>query len=192
LATWLRGQPQVTVIARDRATDYAHGAAIGAGQAMQVADRWHLLLNLRQMIERWLAGAHARLRRLPAAPSSLPARRSRAFPRTEAEAAASADSRVRWLAVYEEVRRRHAAGATLLGISRAMGLARATVRKFADAESFPGRAVRAPGPSILDPFLGHLEARLAEGCENGLALWRELRALVPDDSELGGPGWPRR
>lgn len=58
-----------------------------------------------------------------------------------------------------------------------MGLARATVRKFAYAESFPERAVRAPGPSILDPFLGHLEARLAEGCENGLALWRELRAL---------------
>ena len=31
------------------------------------------------------------------------------------------------------------------------------------------------GPSILDPYLSHLERRLAEGCENGLALWRELR-----------------
>ena len=31
-------------------------------------------------------------------------------------------------------------------------------------------------PSILAPYLAHLETRLAEGCENGLALWRELRA----------------
>ncbi len=31
-------------------------------------------------------------------------------------------------------------------------------------------------PSILDPHLARLEARLAAGCENGLVLWRELRA----------------
>ncbi len=30
--------------------------------------------------------------------------------------------------------------------------------------------------SILDPYLAHLQARLAEGCENALALWREVRA----------------
>ena len=30
--------------------------------------------------------------------------------------------------------------------------------------------------SILDPYLAHVQARLAEGCENALALWRELRA----------------
>ena len=34
-----------------------------------------------------------------------------------------------------------------------------------------------PGPSILDPYLGHLEARLAEGCENASALWRDLKEL---------------
>ena len=56
-----------------------------------------------------------------------------------------------------------------------MGLARGTVRKFADAKSFPERAVRPAGPSILDPHLDHLEARLAAGCENAMALWRELR-----------------
>ena len=58
----------------------------------------------------------------------------------------------------------------------AMGLARGTVRKYACAESFPARLPYGPGPSILDPYLPHLERRLAEGCENALALWRELRA----------------
>ena len=64
-----------------------------------------------------------------------------------------------------------------MAIARAMGLARATVRKFARAESFPARLPHGPGPSILDPYLTYLERRLAEGCENGLALWRELRGM---------------
>jgi hypothetical protein len=34
-----------------------------------------------------------------------------------------------------------------------------------------------PGPSILDPYLGHLEVRLAEGCENASVLWRDLKEL---------------
>ena len=62
-------------------------------------------------------------------------------------------------------------------IARAMGLARGTVCKFAHAESFPARLPHGPGPSILDPHPPHLERRLAEGCENGMVLWRELRAI---------------
>lgn len=189
LAAWLRRRPGIEVIARDRSTERARGAALGAPKATQVADRWHLLLNIRQMVERWLAGAHARLRQLPAsvgkagvAPST---RRTRAFPRSRAAAAASADSRARWQAVYDEVRRRHAGGEPLQMISRKMGLARGTVRKFAHAASFPGRAPRVPGPSMLDPWLEHLSRRVAAGCENGLALWRELRGM-------GYPGMSRQ
>ena len=75
---------------------------------------------------------------------------------------------------YDEVRRRHLEGETLLGIARATGLALGTVRKYARAGSFPARVAHGPEPSILDPYLSHLERRLAEGCENGLALWRVL------------------
>ena len=184
LAAWLRARPGIEVVARDRSTEYARAATAGAGKAMQVADRWHLLANARQMVERWLAGVHGRLRRLaPLDPgaSAAPGKRTRAFPRSRAERIAGADGRARWLAVYEEVRRRHAAGETLMGIGRALGLARGTVRKFARAESYPERAARAPGASLLDRFVPHLEARVAAGCANGAALWRELR-------DLGYPG----
>ena len=130
---------------------------------------------------RALAGRGARPAPAPAGrtrPAGEPAaRRARAYPRTRAEAAASADHRARRLAVYEEVRRRHLAGEALLAIGRATGLARGTVRKLAYARSFPERVARSPGPSILDPYLARLEARRAAGCENAMALWRELRAL---------------
>lgn len=158
--------------------EYARAAAQGAPQAQQVADRWHLLLNGRQMMERWLTGAHARLCALPEVLSatSAPVRRHASFPRIHSEARAREESRARRVAVYQAMRRRHLAGEPLLRISHTLRLARGTVRKYASAPSFPERAARVPAPSLLDPYLEYLAQRHTEGCENALALWREIRA----------------
>ena len=161
-------------------TEYARAVALGAPAAVQVADRWHLLANVRDMLERWLARAHARLRCLPPPPGGdghRPGERTRAFRPGRTAVAVAADSRARWFAAYKDVRRRHLAGETLNGIKRATGLAPATVRKYAHSESFPECAVRRLGRSILDPFLFHLARRLGEGCEDAMALWRELKGM---------------
>ena len=177
-ANWLRREPQIRLVARDRSTEYARGAATGAPEAVQVADRWHLLLNARQMIERWLARVHPRLKQLPAMrPSSPSTRRTRAYLRAPSEALSRAAARGRWEAFYDEVQRRRAEGQSLRRIHRETGLARATVRKYTFSASFPRYGLRGPGPSILDPYLDHLHARLAEGCENAMQLWREARDL---------------
>jgi transposase len=55
LSEWLAQHPEVVVVSRDRQGVYAQGARRGAPEAVQVADRFHLMLNLRQAVERELA-----------------------------------------------------------------------------------------------------------------------------------------
>jgi integrase len=45
-AKWLRAHPGTEIVSRDRASLYAQAATKAAPQAVQVADRWHLLHNL--------------------------------------------------------------------------------------------------------------------------------------------------
>ena len=181
LENWLRAHPGVEVIARDRSREYARGVAKGAPEALQVADRWHLLLNLRQMLERLLSRLYPRLKQLPALDEaksevSLANRRGR-FPRTSAEQQASQASRTRRMALYEEIQGRRLAGQNIKQIANQLGHHRATVRLYYYAESFPERSQRQPMSSMLDPFLPYLEHRNAEGCENASELWREIQTL---------------
>ena len=55
LKAWLLEHPGVELITRDRWPAFAIAAAEAAPQAQQVADRWHLLKNLREALERLLA-----------------------------------------------------------------------------------------------------------------------------------------
>src|SRR5208283_2618790 len=51
-ANWLERRPEIEIVSRDRCGLYAQGIRQGAPQARQVADRFHLLQNLREAIER--------------------------------------------------------------------------------------------------------------------------------------------
>ncbi len=54
-AHWLGDHPGVEVISRDRGASYLKGATKGAPRAKQVLDRWHLLKNLGEVIQKTLA-----------------------------------------------------------------------------------------------------------------------------------------
>jgi transposase len=56
-AEWLGQHPEVEIVSRDRCGLYAQGAHESAPQARQVADRFHLLQNLRETIETHLSRA---------------------------------------------------------------------------------------------------------------------------------------
>ncbi|BAU67456.1 transposase (plasmid) [Stanieria sp. NIES-3757] len=51
LAEWLKQNSGVEIISRDRSKAYQEGASQGCPEAIQVADRFHLLQNLAEMLE---------------------------------------------------------------------------------------------------------------------------------------------
>ncbi len=55
-AAWLYDHPQLTIISRDRAGLYATAATQGAPQAVQVADRFHLVKSVTRWQRNWSWG----------------------------------------------------------------------------------------------------------------------------------------
>jgi transposase len=194
VATWLRDHPGVEVIARDRASDYARGATEGAPAAMQVADRFHLLGNLRDALTRYLQRITPVLRRVLAsepttapttAPeiaetpmSARPLPRYGRPPRLQQEQNARHAARVHR---YEQVKTRFAQGQSLRQIAAACGLDTKTMRAWVRAETLPLDQRGYRGAGKIDAYIPYLRTRLAEGCTNQSRLWREIQ-------EQGFPG----
>lgn len=62
LAAWLKAHPGVEVVSRDRSPTYASGIYEGAPGALQVADRFHLLMNVREALEKAIKRCYRFLR----------------------------------------------------------------------------------------------------------------------------------
>ena len=183
LAAWLREHIGVEVIARDRAGAYADGARQGAPDAVQVADRWHLLRNLGTAVQA-LADRHsaAARRAMQNAPDEQPAATKDVPPPvpvprkpTAAERASQA-SLVRRQARYEEAARLQANGVSISRIAVLLGAERQTVRRWLRLGHAPSWAKPRRG-GVLDAYAAHLDRRWAEGCRNAAQLWRELAGL---------------
>src|SRR5260370_29183092 len=54
LVAWLQTHPTIEIVSRDRASAYAQAVKQGAQEALQVADRYHLLVNLREHLKSFL------------------------------------------------------------------------------------------------------------------------------------------
>jgi transposase len=193
LASWLREHPTIRIIARDRASTYAEAATKGAPDAVQVADRFHLLRNLSETLL-VVCEQHAKqLCRLgaPSAAGAVPPSAVEqvapaltdevvrtlppvtSSPRHQAQAQ---QRRAQRLARYEQARALHDQGWPLRAIGRELGLNRNTVRKYVRAASFPERAPRVVRqPSVLELHIPYLIERWNAGCRTGTILWQEIR-----------------
>jgi transposase len=182
-AAWLQNHPGVAVIVRDRSTEYARGAREGAPNAHQIVDRWHLLANLRETLERLLTRRHAYLCGLPASEKLAQqwTEQHQQLPRplrqpSGKEAAARQARRTRRYARYEQVRALLAIGLPITQIAQRLGMSWTTARNFASAETFPERAATKPRASQIDRFAPYLEERWSAGCNNASQLWRDVVA----------------
>lgn len=181
LTNWLTQHPEVEIVTRDRAQAYAEGIRQGAPQAIQVADRWHLLRNLTEALERWLgrkrrylkqaaevlaADTQAETQSATTSSPPLPTRKQMVRDERRAER----------LARYQEVRELSRQGASIQSLAHHFGMHRRLVRLFIRADEYPERATPRKRPSKLDRYLPYLRRRWEEGCHNAMELYREIKA----------------
>jgi len=192
LSDWLKVHPGAQVICRDRAGNYAEGARDGAPDATQVADRWHLWHNLAEHTEKTVVAHRACLKEedpeprdasgkppgtgpagaQPAAPAAPPAEPDGLRDVCGRERRLVTRTRERHAAIGELL----AAGHSLSAISRALGLDRQTVQRFAREPDVAKLLVKATSRETrLDPFKPWINQRWNEGITDAAALHAELQ-----------------
>jgi transposase len=211
-ASWLQAHPGVDVIARDRAGTFAEGARQGAPDAVQVADRFHLMQNLRTALEQILnqmvdvrqTAAEVLAEQLTqlqpcAAPSVEANSASISLPQPDLRRArdpyrkrVQEQRRAQRLARYEQVRALHQAGALHQEIAERLTITRATVSRYLKATGFPERALYPRLESKLDPYHTYLSERWAAGEINGRHLWQELQEQGFTGSLMSVMRWAAR
>ena len=170
LAQWLREHPGVTVIARDRSTAYAEGARQGAPAATQVADRFHLLQNLRealdhvflmqrQALEAVNALMHQQSVPLPDGALAVPVP-PHDIPLPVQQRAAQRQAHRQ--ALHTQVWALHRQGWTAPAIAQQVGLSLRTVQRDLRTATFAGRRRRSDrGESVLNPYNSELAGFLS-------------------------------
>lgn len=183
LIDWLHAHPGVEIVCRDRAPAYAEAARKGAPQTVQVADRWHLLQNLVEALERCLLRFRSTLKAAAglgeAVLGPLPSpEQSALVPWQQRAEAASQQKHAATVERYERMQARRANGFTILDIAQIVGASRRTVYRYLALDDPPER--RRPHRSargVLAPYEPYLLQRWAEGCRNHSRLFREIRLL---------------
>lgn len=192
LCAWLQQHPEVEIISRDRGDDMIRGATAGAPQATQVADRWHLLQNLKDALKGTVDRHHADVKdaareaatqskvETPATVQSPPSELAGAVAASSAKATESKSSdatearREQRVERYEQVQALHRQGVSQREIARRLGMHRDTAARLLAADTLPQRAVR-QYRRRSDRFVEHLRRRWSEGCHNAALLFEELK-----------------
>jgi transposase len=162
---WLSRHPGIRVISRNRGGSYGQAASRGAPQAVQVADRWHLMENASaaflEAVRRSMRPIRAALGTAVIDPVLL----------THAERLQH-EGYMRREEAYGAIRALSEAGTPIKEIVRRTGRSRKLER---DIVRGGGGDVFRCRSNILEPHLAWLDAEWAVGCRNGAELWRRLR-----------------
>lgn len=177
LSQWLKAHPGIEIISRDRGTEFIEGATQGAPEAIQVADRFHLLQNMVDVLKRVLERQAQPLRQAAhqvAADIELEVNQALPEALTETEVMENEPPSLQELR-FAEVKTLQQQGLSQREIAKQLQLNRRTVSKYFELERCPQRAARPQCTSTVTPYLAYLCRRWQEGCHNIKQLATELQ-----------------
>jgi transposase len=161
----LSGQPQIAVVARDRGGGYALATQKALPNAMQVADRWHLMENASHAFLDAVRKSMRQIRNAIGAATINPALLTAAEKLQYEGYLRREETNATILAMAKE-------GATIKEIVRGAGHSRGLVRKVLRGQRSDIFRVRS---SSLEAYLPWLDQQWAAGRRNGSELWRSLK-----------------
>jgi transposase len=179
LAAWLRAHPGVEMATRDRSRRYAQGLRLGAPDAIQAADRWHLLKNLAEALEGFFL--HKKQLFKEALPRSRPPPANQPPPapwlrgRTNEAEAPSLSRHAHFIDLYHQIHALEAKQVRGTDSAERLRICRGTVYHYLGMDQPPERKPaqdRCPRP--LDRFKSYLLERWNDGCRTARQLWKEL------------------
>lgn len=184
VAKWLVAHPGVEIISRDRGGDYARGASLGAPDAKQTADRWHLLKNLSETMQNFFLRKPSQLKvaaQIHPASTTSTEEASPALPwytgqskRQEEKSQQYHQERVERYHKIHDLAAKHV---DVANIARQMGLSRQNVYNYLRMKQPPERTrIHQPGGSNLEPYKEYLIQRWKQGRRNAQLLYREIKA----------------
>ncbi|MGW0885701.1 ISL3 family transposase [Streptomyces sp. NPDC002671] len=170
LIAWLAEHPGAEVICRDRDSSYSRAATTACPDAVQIADRWHLLQSLSRAVEQVCHQHRGCLKKHAERGRDQPVQ----IPLLDALPPTLIVQRV--LDRHEEINRMVAAGYPISEIARRLGLDRKTVRHYRDTDLDTLLASARDRRSVpLDRFKPFLQAEFAAGRTSGTELLQHLR-----------------
>jgi len=143
-AAMLARYPNVQTVTRDRSDLFANGIGAAHPHAMQIADRFHLHMNLDAAVERLLGGYRAEIARAaeaaaateaPAPTNDVPATTQAIAPTTAPKPTVAASMRAR----YEQAMELRRQGQSIHAIRKQTKLNRRTIMKYLRVEGLPPR-----------------------------------------------------
>ncbi len=196
VSPWLASHPEIQVVSRDRANGFAEAISQALPHATQVADRYHLIQNLRDHLQQFLDRKRTCLPLVEDTPVDAkegspdgtgpsPSEPPQAIPEADPSNVIAAErkkliSRNKRLARYEEVMALHREGVSQREISRQLHLSRNTVQRYITSPGFPERAqgtgLLPERTSKLGPYLPYLRDQWDAGIHNAAHLFTLVKA----------------
>ena len=156
LETWLTAHPGVELITRDRSGSYSEGATRGAPNAIQIADRFHLLANLTETLQQIVERNPGVLKIAQPAPASSLPENTKPEPVAEPKVAQTLSvGLTHKRELYRQVQELHQQKMSYRSIAKSLGMTTHTALKYANRPEPPAKQIRSSRKTLgFEPYIG--------------------------------------